>query len=127
MTDLVVDASAVLAVALREPGWEPVQPALIGSFICAVNAAEVVSRYMKHGVSKLQTEIVLRRMRMMIEPLDAARALEVGALHRATRVRGLSIGDCACLALAKARGLPALTADRAWAGLDVGVQIQLIR
>jgi ribonuclease VapC len=127
MAEVVVDASAVLAVALREQGWEAAEELLIGSLICAVNAAEVVSRYLAIGVSLAQTQAMLTRTRMIVEPLDPVRAVEVGALHRATRAHGLSIGDCACLALARSRGLPALTADRAWAGLDVGVDIQLIR
>ena len=33
----------------------------------------------------------------------------------------------AVLQLAAMRGLPAVTADRAWAGLDVGVEVRLIR
>jgi len=44
-------------------------------------------------------------------------------LGRPTR----SLGDRACLALATARGLPVLSADRSWARRDVGVEVQLIR
>ena len=40
---------------------------------------------------------------------------------------GLSLGDRACLALAQARGLPTLTADRAWRELRIGVDIEVIR
>jgi len=36
-------------------------------------------------------------------------------------------GDRACLALASERGLQAITADRSWAGLDVAVEIEIIR
>ena len=31
-----------------------------------------------------------------------------------------------CLALAQAFGVPAMTAERAWAGLEVGIEIQTI-
>jgi len=32
-----------------------------------------------------------------------------------------------CLALAQLRGLPAMTADRAWCGLEVGIEVRTIR
>jgi ribonuclease VapC len=40
---------------------------------------------------------------------------------------GLSFGDRACLALAKSLVAPALTADRSWARLDLGIAIEVIR
>jgi ribonuclease VapC len=39
----------------------------------------------------------------------------------------LSLADRACLALAQHEGLPAVTADRKWAQVDIGVDIRLIR
>jgi PIN domain nuclease of toxin-antitoxin system len=46
-----------------------------------------------------------------------------------TRPLGLSLGDRACLALARRERLPALTADRIWlqAGTLIGVEVRLIR
>ncbi|MBA2515401.1 MAG: hypothetical protein H0V26_13925 [Solirubrobacterales bacterium] len=43
------------------------------------------------------------------------------------RPPGLSLADRCCLALAHRLGLPILTANRAWATIDVGVEVQLIR
>jgi ribonuclease VapC len=40
---------------------------------------------------------------------------------------GLSLADRACLALALRLGVAAHTADRAWADIDVGATIVLIR
>jgi hypothetical protein len=40
---------------------------------------------------------------------------------------GLSLGDRACLALAKRLAVPAVTAGQACSGLDVGVAVGLIR
>ena len=62
-----------------------------------------------------------------IVPLDEDLAVAAAALRDATRRRGLSLGDRTCLALALSQGAPAMTADRAWEGLDVGVEIILIR
>jgi ribonuclease VapC len=44
-----------------------------------------------------------------------------------TMPSGLSLGDRACLALARLRDLPAVTADRAWAKLDLGIPIEVVR
>ena len=39
----------------------------------------------------------------------------------------LAMADRACLATAAVRGCTALTADRAWATLDLGVDVEVIR
>ena len=48
-------------------------------------------------------------------------------LWQPTRGAGLSLGDRACLALARRLDVTAVTADRAWLGLDVGVDVNAIR
>jgi PIN domain nuclease of toxin-antitoxin system len=54
-------------------------------------------------------------------------ALIVAKLRPLTKALGLSLGDRTCLALAIERDCPAMTADRNWAKLNIGVPIQLIR
>jgi len=56
-----------------------------------------------------------------------AHALIAARLRPLTRHLGLSLGDRICLALAIERQCPALTADRNWANLKIGIPIQLIR
>jgi PIN domain nuclease of toxin-antitoxin system len=58
---------------------------------------------------------------------DAAQARVAGDLRSLTRAQGLSLGDRACLALAQALGLPVMTADRAWASLEVEIKIRTVR
>jgi ribonuclease VapC len=49
-------------------------------------------------------------------------------LRKGTRHAGLSLGDRACLALAKSAQLVALTADRAWAECaELGIDIEYVR
>jgi ribonuclease VapC len=74
-----------------------------------------------------QAHARLRRLRLEVVPPDEAQAWAAGELRRQTRAAGLSLGDRACLALARYLGLPAVTADRAWRGLLPDVQAVLIR
>jgi PIN domain nuclease of toxin-antitoxin system len=58
---------------------------------------------------------------------DDALAYRAGLLRPATKAAGLSFGDRGCLALAQQLGVPALTADRGWARLSIGIPIRVIR
>jgi PIN domain nuclease of toxin-antitoxin system len=54
-------------------------------------------------------------------------AYEAGLLRTATKFRGLSLGDRACLALGRHLSLPVFTTDRAWEGLEIGAEVRLLR
>jgi ribonuclease VapC len=58
---------------------------------------------------------------------DEEQAMETARLRPLTRSLQLSLSDRACLALARLRQLPVMTADRAWAKLNLGIQITVIR
>ena len=125
MPPVVLDASAVIAYLKEEPGADLVEKVLDGSIISSVNWSEVVQNLVREGVSYDE----LRRVLPMVEvaPFLEAHAAVVGDLSLLTRSRGLSLADRACLVTAMFRGGPALTTDRAWEGLEVGVEIKLIR
>ena len=57
----------------------------------------------------------------------AAAALDTAELRRLTADHGLSLGDRACLALAKALGGTAVTADRNWTQIGLDIDVRLIR
>ena len=57
----------------------------------------------------------------------AEQALASAELRPATRAAGLSLGDRACLALARSRKATALTADRAWNRAELDIEIEFIR
>lgn len=128
-TAVVIDASALLAAMLEEPGRETVERALPGAIISSVNLVEVVSRLIDRGFSPDEAEQDLASLELTVIAFDQAQALDAGRLRPLTRHAGLSLGDRACLALARVKGVPVLTADRAWAGLAevVGVQVELAR
>lgn len=124
---VVADSSAALAVLLAEPGASVVERFLGDGLISTVNFSEVVSRLIDRGSSPQVAETLAAGVAFRREPYDEALALRAGTLRAVTRRHGLSLGDRACLALAERERLPVLTADRAWADLDIGVEIRLIR
>lgn len=123
----VLDSSVLLAIAFGEAGAERAEAALGGAVISAVNASEVIARFMDRGVSEEEARLTLDEFEIDVLGFDAGQALDAGFLRTATRARGLSLGDRACLALARREGRRVLTADRSWAGLDLGVEIEVIR
>lgn len=127
MSSCVLDASAVLAVLRSEPGAEKVLERLSGAVISAVNFAEVLTALSR--VNRFDDQLLtdLRNMLPDIRPFNAAQAHLVGQLEPGTRPSGLSLGDRACLALARQLSLPALTADQVWKRLELGVTVELIR
>ena len=122
-----LDASAVLAFLNREPGCEWVASVLDVSILSAVNWAEVLSKSLEHGADLRDASQLIEALGVMILPFSDADAEVVAELRLQTKSRGLSLGDRACLALAKRYEAAALTADRAWAELDLGIDVQLIR
>ena len=125
----VLDASALLCLFNQEEGQERVRAALSESVISAVNYSEVVAKLVERGGPVATVGRALEHLHLTVVEFDRAQAVEGGALRQATRQAGLSFGDRACLALAKSRGLVALTADQAWAHLDdaVGITVELVR
>lgn len=127
MAEWVLDSSAVLAVLRDEPGAEQVRDRLTQAVISAVNYAEVVSKLVDQGAAGDLAIRAAGELGLFVTPLDEPTATRAGALRETTRSHGLSLGDRACLALAERSGLPVLTADRAWADLDLGIEVVLIR
>ena len=127
MRRAVLDASAMLAFVRGEPGGDIVASYLGSSLASAVNIAEVGARLIDLGLTKAEVRQYIVRMSLDIVPFDKELALATVDIRLATRRLGLSLADRACLQLAAQRGLPAVTADRAWAELEVGVEVRLIR
>lgn len=123
----VLDASVVLASILDEVSVEDAAPWFSGACISTVNLAEVYTKLHEIKVPESKISTAIARIDFAIIAFDAVQAEIAGALRPLTRHRGLSLADRACLALAQHLGRPAITADRAWADLDCGVPVQVIR
>lgn len=93
----------------------------------AVNFAEVAGKLRFLGDAGKQVLRGIPRLGVEIVAFDAAQASQAGELQSVLHRRNISLGDRACLALARMRSWPALTADRPWAALDIGVEVRLIR
>ncbi|MCC6304012.1 MAG: type II toxin-antitoxin system VapC family toxin [Rhodobacteraceae bacterium] len=126
---VVLDSSAVLAAIFGEEGSARVIAALeSGSArIGSVNLAEIATRLVETGYTDADVRATLADLGAFARPFEAEGAVLAGLLRRATRHAGLSLGERACLAEALLAGLPVVTADRAWAGLDLGIRVEVIR
>ena len=124
---LLLDTSALLALVFREPGMDVVLAALDGCAISAVNQAEVVEVAARRGTDPGRAAAWAGELSIPVLPFTPPMAARAGAVLAAGRVRGLSLGDAACLGTAGTLGVPVLTADRAWAALDLDIQIRQLR
>lgn len=127
---ILLDSSALLAPLLGETGGEVVSAAAASSdavMMSAVNFAETIEILgRRRGLSAEEAREDLLKLDLTVLPFGQGEAAQTGALLRLHR-GPLSLGDCACIATARCHRLPVLTADRAWASLDFGIEVRLIR
>ena len=130
---MVIDSSVLLAYFLDEPGAERVEQEIRkgGLLLSSVNRTEVKGRLVGMGVSTPQAvDSEFDNLAQLIEivAFDLEQS-DLAAFYYARRnPYNLSLGDCACLALAEARGLDVLTAEQSWAKLPgLPFKIHLIR
>jgi len=143
---VVLDASALLAYWLDEPGAEVVTMAVSaeGAFVAAPNFAEALTKLVDRSPDLAQklsavpptlggeaastlAGVPLAGGAISVEAFTMADALLCAKLRPATRPLGLSLGDRACLGLAQRLGLRALTADQEWSKLSLGISVEVIR
>lgn len=123
----VLDASALLCYLQQEPGGSLVSNALEHSVISAVNWSEVAQKITSVGINPDNTRDLLLQMGLQITAFNCAHADICASLWPETKALGLSLADRACLALAMHHNWPVLTCDRVWSGLELKLDIRIIR
>ena len=133
MNSIVLDSAAVLAMIQGERGGERVEALLdaievdtdVMVAISSVNWCEILTRTQRDNNSMTAEQLSAALAGVEVVPFGQA-AAELAASY-AFVSRSLSLGDRACLALAKTRHATAWTADRYWTQCSLDVQIELIR
>ena len=126
--NIVLDASALLALIQEEQGAEVIKPLLKFSVMSTVNIAESLTTLQRTGISPQEALILISDIIMTIVPFDLEQAGIVADLQSKVQHKGLSLGDRACIALGIKLQVPIYTADRVWAQLQLNnANVKLIR
>lgn len=126
--NILLDASALLALIQEEPGGEIIKPLLKFSVMSTVNVAESLTVLQRTGLPTQESLILITDIIATIIPFDLEQAGYAAELQSYVQHRGLSLGDRACLALGIKLQIPIYTADKVWAQLQLNnATIKLIR
>ncbi len=120
----VFDTSAVIAILFSEPGAAKAASLLPSSTISLVNVTETVDDFIRRGRIQADAVRALSTLGLDFKQPDEEQALRAASLKP---MKGLSLGDRFCIALAQALGAPIVTADQAWAQHALGVRLEYIR
>jgi ribonuclease VapC len=112
--EYVLDSTALIALVLREPGWERVAEVLDRSAISAVNLMETIHKLVQKGSPYRVAERLIRELRLDVMDWSESLAYRSAEFASFGHSHGLSLGDRACLTLTKHLHATAVTSDRAW-------------
>lgn len=128
MNEVVLDASAILAVLFQERGAENLTEEILQSAVAStVNLAEVQTKLVKMGRTAEDAWEDTLSLDTAAATYTSEHAKIAGSLIAKTEKLGLSLGDRSCLALAIALKAPVYTTEQLWKNLKVGVPIHVIR
>jgi len=128
MNEVVLDASAILAVLFHERGAENLTEEILQRAVAStVNLAEVQSKLVKMGRSPEDAWEDTLSLDTAAATFTSEQAKTAGSLIAQTEKMGLSLGDRSCLALAIALNAPVYTTEQLWRNLKLGVPIHVIR
>ena len=115
----VLDASAILALIMGEPGLDVVEEILHNSMMSTVNVAEAVSELnIKLDADPSDARNAICNLVSQIIPFDIEQAVLAGKLKKPTKSLGLSLGDRAYIALGMIHKAKIYSADKIWAKIE---------
>lgn len=123
---IVLDASALLALVNKEPGWDLVARRAVHQdvTISAVNYAEVLQEADRLGIPAEEIDAQMDALGVTVSPFSRLDARLAASFYR--HRSGLSLADRVCLALARSVASPAYTADRLWESWAAEFDVQVI-
>jgi PIN domain nuclease of toxin-antitoxin system len=125
---VILDASALLALIQEEVGAEVIKPLLKFSVMSAVNVTEALTVLQRANIASVEGITLITDIVPTIIPFDLEQAEQAAKLHPLVQSKALSLADRACIALGIELQLPIYTGDRVWAELQLdGANIKLIR
>jgi len=123
-----LDSSAILALVSLEPGYQRVAELMGRSSISAVNLAETINKLIQKVPSLDAVRLLLAELDLAVEDWSEDLAFRSAEFSAFNKSHGLSLGDRACLTLAKQLRATAVTSDGAWKRLpSLGVSVMLFR
>jgi PIN domain nuclease of toxin-antitoxin system len=126
--NIILDASALLALIQNEPGTEIIKPLLKISVMSAVNITETLSVLQRVNITPKEGLTLITNIITTIIPFDLELAELAANIHPLTKSKGLSLADRACIALGIKLQIPIYTTDKIWAEITINnANIILIR
>lgn len=128
MIEYILDSTALIALVSLEPGSQRIVGLLGNSAVSAVNLAETANKLLEKGFSQEEVRESLAKLELKVEDWSEAMAYRSVHFTQFNKSHGLSLGDRACLTLAKELRATAVTSDRTWRRLPaLGVRIMIFR
>lgn len=128
MTPVILDASALLAIALDERGAEDVVRYMTAgqTYIHAVNAFEVATKLMAKTVTEEDAWMAVA-FSGVVTIDDAGSPINRRAAKLKNGNQHLSLGDCFCLALAEDMKGRVITSDGGFAIAQTSAEVVMFR
>lgn len=129
MSQVVLDASALVALIKNETGANIVEPLIPIAIMSAVNVAEAIKVLQRKNFSYEEATLSVSTLIGEIIPYGRQEAYLSTDFETAASRYGLSLGDCACLSLGRYKKLPVITADKIWKKTEnlLGIEVHPIR
>ena len=121
----MIDASAWLAFLRVEPGAEVAVKYMLFASMSAVNLSEVLEACVHKELAVSKVLALLKNWGIEIVPFDTVQARIAAELK--WQAGELTFSERACLALARSKEIPVLTANREWSKFELGIPVIQIR